>query len=88
MKEISYDLLKQCANNLMFDMKDEEYKTSDRLIYRFFLWNPRIKDELDMHVYPKNPNITISPWNTYLYKLYFIIMCIAIIIPFIIYLIK
>ena len=27
MKEISYDLLKQCANNLMFDMKDEEYKT-------------------------------------------------------------
>lgn len=41
-----------------------------------------------MYVYPKNPNITISPWNTYLYKLYFIIMGIAIIIPFIIYLIK
>lgn len=27
MKEISLDLLKKCANNLMFDMKDEEYQT-------------------------------------------------------------
>lgn len=27
MKEISYDLLKKCANNLMFDMKEEEYQT-------------------------------------------------------------
>ena len=69
-------------------MDIEEYKTSDRLKYKFFLWDPRIKDEFDMYIYPKNPNITISPWNTYLYKLYFIIMGIAIIFPFIIYLIK
>ena len=27
MKEISLELLKQCANNLMFDMKEEEYQT-------------------------------------------------------------
>ena len=73
---------------VLFYFTEKEYKTSDRLKYKFFLWNPRIKDELDMYVYPKNPNITISPWNTYLYKLYFIIMGIAIIIPFIIYLIK
>lgn len=27
MKEISYKLLKECANNLMFDMKENEYQT-------------------------------------------------------------
>ncbi len=27
MKEISKELLKQCANNLMFDMNNEEYDT-------------------------------------------------------------
>ena len=27
MREINLDLLKQCANNLMFEMKDEEYQT-------------------------------------------------------------
>lgn len=27
MREITMDLLKKCANNLMFDMKDEEYQT-------------------------------------------------------------
>lgn len=27
MKKVSKELLKKCANNLMFDMKDEEYQT-------------------------------------------------------------
>ena len=27
MREINLEMLKQCANNLMFDMKEEEYQT-------------------------------------------------------------
>ena len=27
MKKVSLELLKKCANNLMFDMEDEEYQT-------------------------------------------------------------
>ena len=27
MKKVSLELLKKCANNLMFDMKEEEYQT-------------------------------------------------------------
>ena len=27
MKKVSIELLKKCANNLMFDMKEEEYQT-------------------------------------------------------------
>lgn len=66
-----------------YKIKNEEYGTSDRLKCNY-LWNPKINDELEMYVAKNNPNNTISPWQTYLYKLYFIIMIIFFIVPFII----
>lgn len=61
----------------------EEYGTSDRLMFNI-LWNPKINDELDMYISKNNPNNIVSLWQTYLYKLYLIIMIISFIIPFII----
>ena len=67
---------------------NEEYKTSDRLKYKFILFSPKINDEVKMYVNKKNPNITVSPWNTFLYKFYFNLIIICILIPFIIYNLK
>lgn len=67
---------------------NEEYKTSDRLKYKFILFSPKINDEVEMYVNKKNPNITVSPWNTFLYKFYFNLIIICILIPFIIYNLK
>ena len=66
-----------------YKVDNKEYGTSDRLKYNL-LWKPKINDELNMYVSKNNPNNTISPWQTYLYKLYFIVMIISFIIPFIV----
>lgn len=67
---------------------NEEYKTSDKLKYKFILFSPKINDEVEMYVNKKNPNITVSSWNTFLYKFYFNLIIICILIPFIIYILK
>ena len=67
---------------------NEEYKTSDRLKYKFILFSPKINDEVEVYVNKKNPNITVSPWNTFLYKFYFNLIIICILIPLIIYILK
>lgn len=59
-----------------------------RLKYKFILFSPKINDEVEMYVNKKNPNITVSPWNTFLYKFYFNLIIICILIPFIIYILK
>lgn len=61
----------------------EEYGISDRLKFNI-LWNSKINDELDMYISKNNSNNIVSLWQTYLYKLYLIIMIISFIIPFII----
>lgn len=71
-----------------YTYNNEEYKTSDRLKYKFILFSPKINDEVEMYVNKKNPNITVSPWNTFLYKFYFNLIIICILIPFIIYNLK
>lgn len=67
---------------------NEEYKTSDRLKYKFILFSPKINDEVKMYINKKNPNITVNPWNSFLYKFYFNLIIICILIPFIIYILK
>ena len=71
-----------------YTYNNEEYKTSDRLKYKFILFSPKINDEVKIYVNKKNPNITVSPWNTFLYKFYFNLIIICILIPFIIYILK
>lgn len=71
-----------------YTYNNEEYKTSDRLKYKFILFSPKINDEVEMYINKKNPNITVSPWNTFLYKFYFNLIIIFAIIPFIYYFLK
>lgn len=71
-----------------YKYNNEEYKTSDRLKYKFILFSPKINDEVKMYINKKNPNITVNPWNSFLYKFYFNLIIICILIPFIIYILK
>ena len=48
MKEISYDLLKQCANNLMFDMKEEEYETLNGYLTSLLGHIPNIDEDKEI----------------------------------------
>ena len=66
-----------------YTFQNEKYNTSDKLKYNF-LWKPKIDDEVLMYIDKKNTNNNVTPWQTYLYKLYFIIMIISLIIPFIV----
>lgn len=66
----------------VFEYNGKEYKICDSLIFDEF-WQKHIGDELNMYIDEKSPNNFVSPWQTYLYKLYIMIIIVSLIIPFI-----
>ncbi len=64
----------------LFTLKGKEYNICDNVIL-FKLWPKQINDELDMYVDKNNPSNVVTPWQTYLYKIYLYITIISILIP-------
>lgn len=66
----------------VYKYNGKEYKICDSLLFNE-LWQKHIGDELKMYIDEKDPTSFVSPWQTYLYKLYIIIILASLIIPFI-----
>lgn len=67
----------------VYTINNIEYTIYDNLKYNY-LWKKHINDELDMYIDINKQNNIISPWQTYLSKLYLKIIITSLIIPFII----
>ena len=64
-----------------YQYKDETYTDSDSTRFKV-LFNPNIKDELNIYINPKKPEKNITPYIILLNKIYLIISILLIILPF------
>lgn len=67
-----------------YKINNKIYTAYDNITFSFF-WKKHINDNLIMYVSTKMPKEYISPWQTYLYKLYLHIIVISLLIPFVIF---
>ncbi len=59
----------------------EEYTTSDTIRFKLFFFHPKIKDILTIYIDPKNPNISLTPFNILFNNIKLIIAVILLILP-------
>ena len=64
-----------------YEYKNEIYKESDAIRFKL-LFNPNIKDQLNIYINPKKPEQAITPFNIRINRIFIYLSITLIIIPF------